>query len=113
MTIAAPCIRLEDRTLIYNPQTAEVVIKKTSHIRTDSDEYWTLFLEDPTKETNDCWDVFIDRNGEKIWAQAPDEGPKEGYFIARLNLETLGMKDKFFRKYGKLQSVCIPKPNGS
>ncbi|KAI1404552.1 hypothetical protein F4819DRAFT_483507 [Hypoxylon fuscum] len=104
MTDNALWPHLENRTLVYDPRLAQVTIKKTN-----GSKYWQLDLKDPTKEDLDCWDLFIDSNGEKTWAQKPGQIPN-GYFIARLNLRTLGITGKLFRRYGKLQTIYILKP---
>lgn len=60
----------------------------------------------------DCWDIFLDSNGEEISARKPDEEiPKDGYLIARLNLQALGVKGRFLRRRGKLQKLKVLRPN--
>ncbi|KAI1377437.1 hypothetical protein F4677DRAFT_444665 [Hypoxylon crocopeplum] len=105
--------QLEDRTLVYDPRVAQVTIKKTKKVDNDSNRYWTIPLNEPTKKDSDCWDLFIDSNGEKVSAQKPEQIPKDGYLIARLNLQTLGVKGRLFRKYKKLQTVYILKPENN
>ncbi|KAI0884480.1 uncharacterized protein GGS22DRAFT_165701 [Annulohypoxylon maeteangense] len=94
--------------------TREPDIDLQSSLSRYSNEYWTLLLQEPQKGCCGCWDLFIDMNGEEVWTQTLGETlgevPREGYFIARLNLEALGVKGKLFRKYGKLQSIYILKP---
>ncbi|KAI2470334.1 hypothetical protein F4781DRAFT_391303 [Annulohypoxylon bovei var. microspora] len=101
---------LENRALVYNPRVARVTIKKDSTVKKQANKYWELSLLEPTKENLDCWDIFIDSSEDTTWAQKAEEIPKDGYFIARLNLQTLGIKGRLFRKYGKLQTVYILKP---
>ncbi|KAI1214873.1 uncharacterized protein F4807DRAFT_404863 [Annulohypoxylon truncatum] len=102
--------RLANRALVYNPRIARVTIKKDSTVKNGVHKYWELSLNEPTKESLDCWDLFMDSNGKETWAEKAEEIPQDGYFIARLDLRTLGIKGRLFRKYGKLQTVYILKP---
>ncbi|KAI2641881.1 hypothetical protein GGS26DRAFT_586274 [Hypomontagnella submonticulosa] len=113
MTESLLCPHLENRTLVYDPRIAQVSIKKTKKVKNDRYNYWELSLIEPTKGGLDCWDLFMDKDGEKTWAQRPEDIPNDGYFIARLNLRTLGILGRFYRKYGKLQTVYILKPEGN
>ncbi|KAI1477213.1 hypothetical protein F4774DRAFT_205619 [Daldinia eschscholtzii] len=109
--ILRPC--LQSRALVYDLEVAQVTIQKTSKLKDDPHKYWQLPLNESAGEDLDCWDVFMDRNGETTWVQKPGTIPKDGYFIARLNLRTLGVKGRFFRRHGKLQTIYILKPEDS
>ncbi|KAI0379888.1 hypothetical protein F5Y04DRAFT_282362 [Hypomontagnella monticulosa] len=109
----SPFWHLDNRTLVYDPRIARVSIEKTNKVKNGPYKYWELSINEPKKADLDCWDLFIDNDGEKTWAQRPEDTPNDGYFIARLNLRTLGMLGRLYRKRGKLQTIYILKPEGN
>ncbi|KAI2470337.1 hypothetical protein F4781DRAFT_430563 [Annulohypoxylon bovei var. microspora] len=97
--------QLEDRVLVYDPEAVRIHIKKISDVTVDSHEYWIVPLGDDSEE----WNIYADENWEIMWAQDPDEWPRDGHFVARINLQALGMTGRYFRRHGKLRSVYVLK----
>ncbi len=58
----------------------------------------------------DCWDLFTNDQETDWWAVSADNESAEGYYIGRLNLERLGIKNRFFRRIETLNTVYIAKP---
>lgn len=78
--------------------------------RLDRDSYLVFDIPSAEDRRRDCWDLFTNDQETDWWAVNADSEAAEGYFIGRLNLERLGIKNRFFRRNETLKTVYIAKP---
>ncbi|KAI1116629.1 hypothetical protein F5Y14DRAFT_50918 [Nemania sp. NC0429] len=81
--------------------------------RKDSENYWPFELGPRTRRA-DTWDLYYKRKEDTAIAVEPNQSPGHGdaTYLVNLRLGNLGLKGKFLRKAGALNSGYAIRPLG-
>ncbi|KAI0973988.1 hypothetical protein F4678DRAFT_458776 [Xylaria arbuscula] len=100
---------LKQRALVYDTKFDSYTIKTNEKIKENYEDYWS-FQIGPPRTRVDSWDIFLNEKADRAIAVGPDLPPKDGIFVAGLQLGKLGVWGRLLRKTGALNNGYIIRP---